>query len=1571
MRRPLYKFFLIVIVILLLTLAACDSSDGGTDKDNKPYVVSISVDADTVPQYAIAGQVNLRQIKLLVKMSNDEIQEIPITDEMVYSTDRAKLNMVGAQEIRIIYGGRITKFWLSIEPASEITYTLKVIGGAMEGREPINNEWEGVFVAGTKVTIRAIDRSSEGYNFVSWTVGGQVINRNPTCEITVNNNITIVANYQQQTFKVTFKTQGGSNVAARETKIIEESPVTVRPEYVFVEWRLEDTGEKVVFPYNVTKDITLVAVWESLGLVYEMEPGNTGYTIIGYEYQGSRTTLEIPEKHGERLVVKIGKDAFKNAHTLKTIKISRYINTIEDYAFSECINLLNFEIDENNSFFDVINGVLYRGDTLVAYPAGRMAPSFDVLSVAQIGAGAFYNANVGTVNLKSSLVKIGDNAFNSRTIDNVVFSYLPPAQIGQHIFNENIDRIYIEQSGYLENYLNHPAFQPYADKIAELVQPANIGIYDNFLYKVITREIEGISQATIEIIGADRSISSITIPIIAIEGKRVTSIGAYAFSYCYNLSNVEISQQSPLDRIMKGAFENTLWQTNPSHNYIRDGLIIIHGKLFSCLEDRAEYTIPYDVISIAEYCFADMNKLKKVTFATDNHGNTHITEIKANAFKNCVNLDEITIPFTVESLGVSAFEKTKLSRFEFESNSRLNRIEDYCFANASRLSKISLGAYVEYVGRGVFNGCYSLSEILISGQKDAANDYFVVKDGVLFEKDKTLQGIIDNFGRWLHTYPAGRIDDVYEVPYDEGSGVGVTRICEYAFHYSNVSAVVLPLTLERILSNAFISPQLVYLEFTSNMQMVSSYFNLFPVFGPDYIIIADNDTTNYSTWGAPAGVIKKKSEFEALNIKLGLEQTADNQSFLYRLDQRGLYIIGAERGSAELVIPSSITIGEDDYSVSGIDKYAFMGNILHKVTLPDTLEIIKAYAFYYCDGLQEIVSHKAVPPALEYQDEGDEESLLSFSPDILINKAIIYTPSGSEQIYADNWPMDIDYIIAIGTQPQITFEPNNGSEPILINPETGEPYDLSQLDVIPASPVTERLGYDFAGWYDNPDFEGQPITFPYVKYRNITLYAKWNVRFYNIVYYLVGGEFEVSDPISSVAYDSIYNLPVPIKTGYNFTGWYDKNGIRYTDERGIGLGVGSPVHQANSTWGVVHDVELFAAWQEKEYIITYEPNGGVVSQPELRVLYNSEFVVENPVREGYTFAGWIDENGNPIAYLDGNSIGKYEYTEDIVIYAQWTPNTYTVSFNDGQGTVYPTQTVVFDQNFVFPVPVKEDSVFFGWYSEAGGTGVQYTDENGHSVRVWDIPYDTTLYAQWPIDISSYEDFEIIRTNPEGSYILTADITLESDWTPIGPNADSPFTGILDGNGHTIYYTSIVSDFAGYVGFIGYNNGIIRNLNLGIKYIENGEIEIDRSGKAEIDIIGQDDSYNILYVGGLAGYNGADGVIVNCNIAAKISVVMMKDERDMMIGGVTGYNKGKIVNTYIVTEIDVEIDESVINPGNEYIGTIAGYHSSEALIDGCSYDRIVDSEQEQSQPFGNNEDIGEYRNTVGKKTQEEW
>ena len=110
------------------------------------------------------------------------------------------------------------------------------------------------FVAGTKVTIRAIDRSSKAILCVSdW--GGRVINRNPT-EITVNNNITIVANYQQQTFKVTFKTQAAPMWRQEKPKSSKNRPLPSVPNMFSWngDWKIP---AKRLYFYNVTKDITL------------------------------------------------------------------------------------------------------------------------------------------------------------------------------------------------------------------------------------------------------------------------------------------------------------------------------------------------------------------------------------------------------------------------------------------------------------------------------------------------------------------------------------------------------------------------------------------------------------------------------------------------------------------------------------------------------------------------------------------------------------------------------------------------------------------------------------------------------------------------------------------------------------------------------------------------------------------------------------------------------------------------------------------------------------------------------------------------------------------------------------------------------------------------------------------------------------------------------------------------------------------------------------------------------------------------------------------------------------------
>ena len=41
--------------------------------------------------------------------------------------------------------------------------------------------------------------------------------------------------------------------------------------------------------------------------------------------------------------------------------------------------------------------------------------------------------------------------------------------------------------------------------------------------------------------------------------------------------------------------------------------------------------------------------------------------------------------------------------------------------------------------------------------------------------------------------------------------------------------------------------------------------------------------------------------------------------------------------------------------------------------------------------------------------------------------------------------------------------------------------------------------------------------------------------------------------------------------------------------------------------------------------------------------------------------------------------------------------------------------------------------FAGWYDGIGGTGTQYTDVDGHSVRVWDKAENTTLYPKWNVN----------------------------------------------------------------------------------------------------------------------------------------------------------------------------------------------------------------------------------------------
>ena len=159
----------------------------------------------------------------------------------------------------------------------------------------------------------------------------------------------------------------------------------------------------------------------------------------------------------------------------------------------------------------------------------------------------------------------------------------------------------------------------------------------------------------------------------------------------------------------------------------------------------------------------------------------------------------------------------------------------------------------------------------------------------------------------------------------------------------------------------------------------------------------------------------------------------------------------------------------------------------------------------------------------------------------------------------------------------------------------------------------------------------------------------------------------------------------------------------------------------------------------------YLANGDVLHLPEA-------------VRAGFTLGGWYTVPGaagvNGQLVADGTTLST---AGDVVLYAGWTPNSYTVTYDMTQdgGTVDKTQdTVVYTEDFRLAVPVNSDTSlsFVGWYSAPNGVGEQYTDAEGKGLAPWSEIVNTTVYPRW-ITVLSFELQE--EGEYEGTYAVTA------------------------------------------------------------------------------------------------------------------------------------------------------------------------------------------------------------------------
>ena len=189
----------------------------------------------------------------------------------------------------------------------------------------------------------------------------------------------------------------------------------------------------------------------------------------------------------------------------------------------------------------------------------------------------------------------------------------------------------------------------------------------------------------------------------------------------------------------------------------------------------------------------------------------------------------------------------------------------------------------------------------------------------------------------------------------------------------------------------------------------------------------------------------------------------------------------------------------------------------------------------------------------------------------------------------------------------IKYELNVGQDGDYKIPPTHYIYD-SQGITLPE--VASRKGYNFMGWSITPGGKVEHVNKDRIDNRmitrdgvpsDITLYARWSEKTYTLVlsHYppgekIVQSDFEISVLTKKVTFGSQYDLPVPVRAGYTFEGWYLNSD--YSEKLTFGYKdcINDPalIGRGESSW--FHDVSgthtVYAKWDVVIYKIDLNSN---------------------------------------------------------------------------------------------------------------------------------------------------------------------------------------------------------------------------------------------------------------------------------------------------------------------------------------------------------------------------------------------
>ena len=347
----------------------------------------------------------------------------------------------------------------------------------------------------------------------------------------------------------------------------------------------------------------------------------------------------------------------------------------------------------------------------------------------------------------------------------------------------------------------------------------------------------------------------------------------------------------------------------------------------------------------------------------------------------------------------------------------------------------------------------------------------------------------------------------------------------------------------------------------------------------------------------------------------------------------------------------------------------------------------------FMESIQGAIGQSATIPNVGFSRTGYTFTGWNTSPD---GTGTAYRPNATIQFAAQNITLYAQWKVRSYS---VNFDSNGGSAVASQSVKYGSKASR------PTDPT--RAGHTFQGWYTSRD-GGARYDFNQTVTGDVTLYAHWSVNSYTLAFDGNGGK--ASESSRTVQYGSQYgSLPTATRTGHTFQGWYTaKSG-------GTKVSPSTTMGAANTT--------LYAHWSVNAYTLAFDGNGGKASESSRKVQYGNQYgTLPTATRTGYAFQGWYT------ARSGGSQVSSSTTMEaaNTTVYAHWTVNTYTVSFDSNGGSAVASQSVRYGSKATQPAnPTRAGHTFQGWYTARSG-GSKY--DFGTAVTG-----DVTLYAHWSVN----------------------------------------------------------------------------------------------------------------------------------------------------------------------------------------------------------------------------------------------